>query len=46
LIGVGRKLVVVNRVVEQPRFHGVGCRAFRDVAGSRGLPPVVDSKTG
>jgi hypothetical protein len=41
-IGVGRKLVVVNRVIEQPRFHSVGCHAFRDVAGSRGLPPVVE----
>jgi hypothetical protein len=40
LIGFGRKLIVVNRVIEQPRFRCLGRHGLGDMAVSRGLRPT------
>ena len=40
-IGVSRKLIAVNSLIEEPCFHRAGCRPFRYLSGSRGFPSIM-----
>ena len=40
-IGIGRKLIAVNSLIEKPRLYCPGCHPFRDLSGSG--PPSVDN---
>jgi hypothetical protein len=40
-IGIGRKLIAVNSLIEKPCLHGPGCYPFRDLSGASGLPSII-----
>jgi hypothetical protein len=37
-IGISRKLIAVNSLIEKQCLHGLGGHPFRDLSGSRGFP--------
>ena len=40
-IGISRKLIAVNSLVEKQRLHGPGRHPFRGLSGLRGFPSII-----
>jgi hypothetical protein len=40
-IGISRKLIAVNSLIQKQCLHGPGCHPFRYLSGSRGFPSII-----
>jgi len=40
-VGISRKLIAVNSLIEKPRLYCPGCHPFRDLSGLSGSPSII-----
>jgi hypothetical protein len=45
-IGISRKLIAVNSLIEEQCLHGLGGHPFRDLSGARGFPSIIGCRLG
>jgi hypothetical protein len=45
-VGISRKLIAVNSLIEKPCLEDLGCHPFRDLSGSRGFPSIIGCRLG
>ena len=45
-IGIGRKLIAMNSLIEKQCLHGLGCHPFCDLSGASGFPSIIGSRLG
>jgi hypothetical protein len=45
-VGIGRKLIAMNSLIEKQCLHGLGCHPFCDLSGASGFPSIIGSRLG
>jgi hypothetical protein len=46
VIGISRKLIAMNSLIEEPCLHGPGCHPFRYLSRSIGFPSIMACRLG